>query len=211
MGSICTACWTNEAKIKKQNKNKQQTKGQSKRRDRNANPLADLCIGSTHEATPPGMGLGPTATKQPAQCAACLMPHARRKVRTLQCRVWQLWCWFVWPWPRFLLLCVFLTRGTIRKSGRGICTLSARWHLCFDSGCHACAYSLTWVFGFSVIVLFSQFVYIFTKDRALELNRPHPEEKKMQEPHERYRCKTKTKPTAANRQNIFFYEHFSLF
>ena len=44
--------------------------------------------------------------------------------------------------------------------------------------CHACAYSLTWVFGFSVIVLFSQFVYIFTKDRALELNRPHPEEKK---------------------------------
>ena len=33
----------------------------------------------------------------------------------------------------------------------------------------------------------------------------------MQEPHERYRCKTKTKPTAANRQNIFFYEHFSLF
>ena len=127
-------CWTNEAKIKKQNKNKQQTKGQSKRRDRNANPLADLRIGLTHEATPPGMGLGPTATKQPAQCAACLMPHARRKARTLQCRVWQLWCWFVWPWPRFLLLCLFLTRGTIRKSGRGICTLSARWHLCFDSG-----------------------------------------------------------------------------
>ena len=66
-------CWTNEAKIK--TKNKQQTKGQNKRRDRHANPLADLRIGSTHEATPPGPG--PTATKQPAQSAACLM-HGER-------------------------------------------------------------------------------------------------------------------------------------
>ena len=62
-------CWTNEAKIK--TKNKQQTKGQNKRRDRHANPLADLRIGSTHEATPPGRGQPPPNNQHRVPHASC--------------------------------------------------------------------------------------------------------------------------------------------